>query len=221
MRNIKKYKLNSDYTSNKDNFEYPTVSYVEENKEVYYTQKPPIVTYTTTGASQEIKLANKQEYLDYCKIVDTDEELSITGTGALNHTFENPGEHKVELKFKDDATTLASGFSGCSQLTSISENLFSNCTKVTNFKSTFSGCRGLTSIPANLFSNNTAVTDFRYTFENCSGLNGSVPVDSDGTPIYNRSGEGKEGYAIVTNYKDCFYQCQRLSDYSSIPEDWK
>ena len=330
MRNIKKYKLNSDYTTNKKSFEYPTVSYVEENKEVYYKEKPRILVYTTTGTSQSIKLVNKQEYLDYAKILDTDEELSITGTGALNHTFENPGEHKVELKFKDDATTLASGFSGCSQLTSISENLFSNNTAVTSFRSTFAGCSGVTSIsenlfsnntevtdfsntfyncsgltgsiPENLFANNTAVTDFRYTFQNCrgltsipenlfsnntavtvfintfyyctgltsipenlfsnntkvtsfsrtfnscfgltsipenlfsnntkvasfsytfsgcTGLTGNVPTDTDGTPIYNRSGEGKEGYAVVTNYTGCFYNCTGLTDYSSIPTDWK
>ena len=331
MRNIKKYKLNSGYTTNKKSFEYPTVSYVEENTKVYYKEKPRILVYTTTGTSQSIKLVNKQEYLDYCKIVDTDEELSITGTGALNHTFENPGEHKVELKFKDDATTLASGFSGCSQLTSISENLFSNCTAVTSFRSTFASCSGVTSIPTNLFSNNTAVTDFSNTFYNCSGLTGSipanlfsnnkavtsfnytfslcsgltsipenlfqyntavtdfswtfdsctgltgsipenlfsnntavtsfdstfrdcrgltsipanlfsnntkvtdffgtfrycsgltgtVPTDTDGTPIYNRSGEGKEGYAVVTDSRDCFQSCTGLTDYSSIPEDWK
>ena len=149
MRNIKKYKLNSDYTTNKKSFEYPTVSYVEENKEVYYKEKPRILVYTTTGTSQQVKLVNKQEYLDYCKIVDTDEELSVTGTGALNYTFENPGEHKVELKFKDDATTLALGFVGCSQLTSIPANLFNNNTEVTDFSYTFFMCSGLTSIPEN------------------------------------------------------------------------
>ena len=328
MRNIKKYKLNSDYTTNKKSFEYPTVSYVEENKEVYYTQKPPIVTYATTGASQQVKLISKQEYLDYCKILDTDEELSVTGTGVLNYTFTEPGEHKVELKFKDDATTLISCFSGCSQLTSIPENLFSNNTAVTSFSQTFyqcsgltsipanlfkyntavtnfsetfygcsgltsipetlfkyntavttftstfyacsqltsipanlfsnntavtsfshtfnsclgltsipanlfsnntavtsfynafNGCTGLTSIPANLFKYNTAVTDFMQTFLNCTSLTGNVPTDTDGTPIYNRSTPGKEGYAIVTSHTDCFYNCTGLTDYSSIPSSW-
>ena len=329
MKELKYFNQLSEYTTNKESFKYPTVSYVEENKEVYYKENKRIVTYTTTGTSQEIKLVNKQEYLDYAKIVDTDEELSITGTGTLNHTFENPGEHKVELKFKDDATTLASGFSGCSQLTNIPANLFSNNTDVTNFSDTFASCfkltsipenlfsnntavtnfngtfancfkltsipeilfsnntavtsftdtfanctgltiipenllsnntavtsfygtfqsfRGLTSIPenlfsnnkavtdfsytfyscteltsipANLFSNNTAVTDFSYTFNECSGLTGNVPTDTDGTPIYNRSGEGKEGYAVVTQHEGCFGNCTGLTDYVSIPSSWK
>ena len=356
MEFIKYFNQLSEYTADKDNFTYPTVSYVEENKEVYYTQKPPIVTYATTGASQQVKLISKQEYLDYCKILDTDEELSVTGTGVLNYTFTEPGEHKVELKFKDDATTLISCFSGCSQLTSIPENLFSNNTAVTSFSQTFYQCSGLTSIPANLFkyntavtnfsetfygcsgltsipetlfkyntavttftstfsycngltsmpenlfsnntvvtgfsstftfctgltsipenlfshntavtnfsgtfyfcsqltsipanlfsnntavisfnqtfyqcsgltsipeslfSNNTAVTDFSYTFNRCSGLTGNTPVDSDGTSIYNRSGEGKEGYAIVTRGISCFRNCTGLTDYNSIPSSWK
>ena len=305
MEFIKYFNQLSEYTADKDNFEYPTVSYVEENTNVYYMEKPEvrIVTYTTTGTSQQVKLVNKQEYLDYAKIVDTGEELTVTGTGALNYTFENPGKHQVELKFKDDATTLASGFSSCYQLTSIPanlfnnntavtdfsstfdfcwgltsipeslfsnntdvttfertfqyctgltsipENLFSNNTAVTNFSSTFASCTGLTnipetlfsnntavtnfsstfynckglteSIPANLFSNNTAVTNFENTFNSCSGLTGNVPVDNDGTPIYNRSGEGKDGYAVVTNYSYCFRSCTGLTDYSSIPSGWK
>ena len=223
MKELKYFNQLSEYTADKENFTYPTVSYVEENKEVYYKEKPEvrIVTYTTTDASQRVKLVNKREYLDYAKIVDTGEELTVTGTYGLNYTFENPGEHQVELKFKDDATTLAGCFSGCSQLTSIPENLFSNNTAVTDFYATFFNCSGLTSIPANLFSNNTKVTNFSYTFSSCTGLTGNVPTDTDGTPIYNRSGEGKDGYAVVTDYTDCFRDCTGLTDYSSIPSSWK
>ena len=277
MKELKYFNQLSEYTADKDNFTYPTVSHVKENTKVYYKEKPEvrIVTYTTTGASQQVRLVNNQEYLDYCKIVDTGEELTVTGTGDLNYTFENSGEHQVELKFKDDATTLASGFSYCGGLTSIPENLFSNCTAVTsfsytfqycdgltsipanlfannttvtsfnnaftscteltsipenlfkyntavtNFSSTFRSCIGLTSIPETLFSNNTAVTNFENTFFYCSGLTGNTPVDSDGTPTYNRSGEGKEGYAAVAYYDGCFYKCTGLTDYTSIPISWR
>ena len=155
MRNIKYFNQLSEYTSNKDNFTYPTVSYVEENKKVYYKEKPPIVTYTTTGTSQSIKLVHQKQYLDYCKILDTGEELTVTGTGALNYTFTDAGKHQVELKFKDDATTLTYSFSSCTGLTSIPENLFSNNTAVTNFENTFNSCTGLTSIPENLFNKHT------------------------------------------------------------------
>ena len=118
-------------------------------------------------------------------------------------------------------TDFSGGFKGCKGLTSIPENLFTNNTAVTDFSGCFSGCTGLASIPANLFASNTAVTNFQECFYNCSGLKGSCPVDNDGTPIYNRNGEGKEGYVIVTSYGNCFYNCTGLSDYSSIPTDWK
>ena len=112
-------------------------------------------------------------------------------------------------------------FSDCTGLTSIPEDLFKYNTAVTKFNSCFSSCSGLTSIPANLFATNTVVTNFISCFRNCSGLTGNCPIDNDGAPIYNRSGEGKEGYAKVTSYSGCFYNCTGLTDYSSIPSGWK
>ena len=118
-------------------------------------------------------------------------------------------------------TSFTSTFQYCSGLTSIPENLFKYNTAVTSFNNAFDGCNGLTNIPENLFGNNIAVTSFSYTFQNCLGLTGNVPTDTDGTPIYNRSGEGKEGYAVVTQYSACFRGCTGLTDYSSIPSGWK
>ena len=147
-----------------------------------------------------------------------------------------------------DVTDFSTCFQGCSGLTSIPGNLFENNTAVTDFNSCFGSCSGLTSIPANLFASNTAVTDFENCFSNCSGLTSipstlfaantavtdffgcfqscrnitsSCPVDKDGTPIYNRSGSGKEGYAVVSYRRYCFYGCTKMTDYASIPSDWK
>ena len=121
-----------------------------------------------------------------------------------------------------NATDFGYCFSECSGLTSIPANLFANCPNATDFSRCFSGCTSLTgSIPENLFATNTAVTDFSYCFSGCTSLTGNVPVDSDRTPIYNRSGNGKSGYEIVTSYSDCFQSCTGLTDYSSIPSDWK
>ena len=286
-------------------------------------------TFTTTGTSQNVRLINKQEYAKKITLEDGT-DVPITGTGALNYTFAEAGDHKVTIEFKEDVTHFYECFYNCRGLTSIPEKLFSNCPNVTNFGYCFSGCTSLTSIPENLFANNTAVTNFSYCFQNCTGLTGSipenlfanntavisfgncfclcrgltsipenlfanntavtiffgcfrycsgltgsipenlfkyntavtnfgycfsdcegltsipenlfanntavtnfsycfygcsgltgkVPVDNDGTPIYNRSGEGKEGYAIVTNYSGCFRNCSGLTDYSSIPSSW-
>ena len=346
MKELKYFKQLNEYTSNKDNFEYPTVSYVEENKEVYYTEKEkPYAIYRTTGDLQEVRLFGYdsdevKNYIDKVTIEETGEV--ITGN---SYTFENHGDHKVYIELNPDitdvgyygglgssttkktlfgyntriselisisenlfsncpninnfdgtffnctglinipenlfsnntaVTSFTSTFQYCSRLTSITENLFKYNTAVTSFYNTFDGCtgltnipenlfgnniavtsfsrtfnichgltgsipenlfryntavtsfyntfaycNGLTSIPENLFSNNKAVTSFSGTFQNCRGLTGNTPVDSDGTPIYNRSTPGKEGYAIVTGYTYCFGNCTGLTDYSSIPSGWK
>ena len=232
--------------------------------------------YTTTSANQNIKIIDKKEYAQRIYLQDGT-ELDVSGTGPLNYTFPDAGEHKVWIEFKEDITNFSNFFGSCSELTSIPENLFAantavtdfsycfyqcsnltsipdnlfaNNTAVTTFHQCFMGCSGLTgSIPENLFANNTAVTNFSACFlhcrgltgsipENlfancpnvttinqcfmgCSGLTGNVPIDNDGTPIYNRSGNGKEGYTIVTYYDLCFYGCTGLTDYNSIPIDWK
>ena len=239
MKELKYFNQLSEYTSNKDGFEYPTVSYVEENKEVYYMEKEkPYAIYRTTGASQEVRLFGYdsdevKNYIDKVTIEETGEV--ITGN---SYTFANAGDHKVYIELNPDITEIGNvhfngsiydgstifrinDFRGVSELISVSENLFSNCTKVTDFSYTFQYCTGLTSIPANLFSNNTAVTKFSNTFRYCSGLTGNVPTDTDGTPIYNRSTPGKEGYAIVTSHANCFQDCTGLTDYDSIPSNWK
>ena len=230
--------------------------------------------YTTTEASQNVKLISSQECANKITLEDGT-DIPITGTGALSYTFAEAGDHKVTIEFKEDVTNFDYCFSGCTTLTSIPDNLFASNTAVTSFGNCFRGCSGLTSIPANLFENNTAVTnfsscfwgcsgltsipsdlfanntavtyftycfrdckgltsipsnlfasntavtDFRYCFYKCSGLTGNVPVDNDATPIYNRSGSGKSGYAKVISYSYCFYDCTGLTDYSSIPSGWK
>ena len=206
-------------------------------------------TFTTTRANESVTLINYQKYAKKITLEDGT-DVPITGTGALSYTFAEAGEHKVVIEFKEDVTNFSNCFYLCPNLTSIPENLFTNNTAVTNFTNCFYYCTGLTgSIPENLFSNNTKVTDFSYCFSNCTGLTGSIPenlfanntavtnftncfnrcsgltgntpTDNDGTPIYNRSGEGKEGYAIVTSYSYCFQNCTNLTDYSSIPSGWK
>lgn len=230
------------------------------------------LVYTTTSANQSVQLTHNKEYFEYIETEDGVEDLS--GSGALNHTFVNVGEHKVKVLFKKGLTDLSYCFYGCTKLTSIPNNLFENNPEVTIFTSCFEGCTrltsipeglfinntkvtdftycfyrcteltsipdglfantpevvdfrfcfykctGLTSIPSDLFTNNTKVTQFSYCFSGCTGLTSATPIDNDGTPLYNRS-DGKEGYSIVNSHVECFYECTLMSDYSSIPSDWK
>lgn len=153
--------------------------------------EPSILVYTTTSANQSVQLTYYKQYFAYVETEDGVEDLS--GTGTLDHTFVNPGEHEVKVLFKKG---------------------------IINFNRCFYGCTALTSIPERLFANNTKVTNLKWCFYNCTGLTSSTPLDNDGTPLYNRS-EGKEGYSVVGIHDKCFYGCTLMSDYSSIPSDWK
>ena len=110
-------------------------------------------------------------------------------------------------------------FMSCDSLSIIPENLFYNNPEVINFGFCFSGCPSLTTISKKLFSNNTKVTNFESTFEGCSSLT-IMPIDNDGTPIYNRS-KGKEGYVIPEYTTGCFRNCPNLEGYDQILNYWK
>ena len=167
------------------------VSVYQGDTLIWPPREPSILVYTTTSANQIVILTGSKQCFEYIETEDGVEDLSESGT--LNHTFVNVGEHKVKVLFKKGLTD------------------FSNC---------FGNCSELTSIPSNLFANNTKVTNFSYCLQYCRELTSSTPLDNDGTPLYNRS-EGKEGYSVVNSHKRCFYNCTLMSDYSSIPSDWK
>ena len=212
---------------------------------IWPPREPSILVYTTTSANQIVILTGSKQCFEYIETEDGVEDLS--GTGGLLHTFVNAGEHKVKVLFKNGRTDFRFCFQNCTGLTSIPNDLFANnpevtnfghcfqnCTgltsipndlfannpEVTNFQNCFNACTGLTSIPERLFANNTKVTNFRNCFNGCTGITSSTPLDNDGTPLYNRS-EGKEGYSIVNDHGGCFYNCTLMSDYSSMPSDWK
>ena len=112
----------------------------------------------------------------FCKSIIADGKELITGEeyGAIR-VLELKDE-KVYITFKEDLTSLANAFSGCSALKSIPENLFANCPKATDFSFTFFGCKALTAIPEGLFANNPKVTIFQGTFSYCSALK-SLPAN--------------------------------------------
>ncbi len=136
-----------------------------------------------------------------------------------------------------NVTTFEYTFNECSGLMgTIPANLFANCSNVTSFSGTFSSCRGLTgTIPSGLFANCPNVTDFSNVFGSCSGLTGNIPsnlfannlkvTDFMNTFFYcgNLTGNAPELWnrTNVTSHDNCFSGCTRLSNYSSIPSDWK
>ena len=111
-------------------------------------------------------------------------------------------------------TSLNGTFSGCYNLYEIPEGLFDNCQNVTNFNGTFMNCSNLESIPSDLFDNCTNAESFVGTFYNCSSLTGQS------IPLWNRV-QGSSDYIGTPDGKGCYYGCNGLADYSSIPDYWK
>ena len=133
-----------------------------------------------------------------------------------------------------NVTDFSGTFFGCSSLTSIPSGLFDNCVNVTTFGNTFGFCTGLTSIPSGLFDNNVSVTIFDGVFNECTGLtfipsglfDNNVSVTTFAGVFYNcasLTGLAPELWLRVPEPlgTGCFVGCVNLSNYASIPVDWK
>ena len=112
-------------------------------------------------------------------------------------------------------------FWDCSGLTSIPAGLFagiSGAPAESMFSGTFNSCSKLTSIPENLFGNISGPAQygmFFKTFSYCISLTGPS-ARINGQYLY-------EIWPNATSYQvgDMYYNAKKLSDYSSIPSDWK
>lgn len=98
---------------------------------IWPPREPSTLVYTTTSANESVRLTYCKEYFAYIETEDGVEDLD--GSGILNHTFVNPGEHKVKVLFNNGRTNFDYCFLGCTGLTSIPNDLFANNTKVTSF----------------------------------------------------------------------------------------
>lgn len=107
-----------------------------------------------------------------------------------------------------NATTFASCFFGCTSLTSVPATLFDNCPNAVNFSGTFYNCRALTNVLQ--FTYNTNVTIFNnvyYMASTTNALTGTAPE------LWNRS--------PVPSGTRAFYNCIGLTNYASIPSNFK
>lgn len=107
-------------------------------------------------------------------------------------------------------------FNGCRNLEAIPENLFLNCSKLTNFSQLFENCVSLTSIPRDLFDDCDNVTSFYRTFSGCENLTGEA------LPLWERVENGQTNDYIGTpNGENCYQGCTSLTNYNDIPTYWK
>ena len=106
-------------------------------------------------------------------------------------------------------------FSDCTSITSIPEKIFVNCPNVTDFSYTFAGCSSITSIPERLFANCPNVRSFIATFAECTSLTGKS------IQLWNEEPRQEKGITENSGGEACYYMCEKLEDYSQIPNYWK
>lgn len=174
------------------------------------------------------------EHIEYFKIIyqmDDNNHIMVGPSYAYHNASENDTSgqfsiissyYKYICSLKDNNTTLENMFNNAIDLSNVEGEMISasNGYSIINVNNMFYGCTALTTIPNNLFANAININYFDNTFNGCTSLYSSTPLDNDGTPIYERS-NGKSEYVIPSSNSQCFYKCESMPDYSSIPSAWK
>lgn len=122
---------------------------------------------------------------------DGSERETLVANGNKTHEYTDAGEYTVsvyannlDITFKDDTkltkllstlpkrsdTSLKDVFNGCSNLSSVSGNIFDNAEQIADFGYAFKGCVSLNSIPATLFKACVNANSFNHIFNGCTGL---------------------------------------------------
>ena len=123
------------------------------------------------------------------------------------------------------------------KITSVPNNLFDNNTGVSSFASTFNACTSLVTVPNELFRYNTNVINFSSTFRNNRALT-NIPTFQYNTNVsiflnifnMSSSNNGSSSWGTVEALwsrnpeplgVNAFNNCFGVTNYSSIPVNWK
>lgn len=120
-------------------------------------------------------------------------------------------------------TRLDGIFKGCTSLREIPEKLFANNTQVISMWEAFAGCKSLQRIPAGLFDSMRTLQAVRLLFKNCSSLTGESPytlINGEKVHLYERKDYPNE-LLEITSHTSAFNNCTNLTDYESIPSNWR
>ena len=185
-------------------------SFIRSNTAVYTHKYSSAGNYTITICSAQTDVTKQQIPKLFFKgknllSIETP-LLNTAGADDWKNCFENCTELTSlsnDLFAKNTAaTSFNSCFSGCTGLTSLPAGMFDANVEVTSFNSCFSGCTGLTSLPTGLFAKNTKAKNFDYSFNGCTSLT-DLP-------------EGLfDGNVNATSFLSCFNGCSNLS---KLPE---
>ncbi len=137
--------------------------------------------------------------------------------------------------YSPNATTFSNTFASVLTLTSVPTGLFDNVPQATTFASCFFACTSLTSVPSTLFDQNVNATNFSGTFRNCRALTNVLQFTNNINALifnncYNMSsttnaltGTAPELWnrTPTPSGTDCFNNCINLTNFASIPANFK
>jgi hypothetical protein len=136
--------------------------------------------------------------------------------------------------YSPNATTFTSCFDSVTTITTVPSGLFNSNTQAIIFSSCFNACTSLVSVPSNLFDLNTLAVNFSSTFRNCRALTNVLQFTyntsaTNFTNIYNMTttSNALTGTAPAlwdisgTSGTAAFRNCTGLTNYASIPANWK
>ena len=135
---------------------------------------------------------------------------NCTKVGNFRETFSNNQNLEIigNNIFNSEATIdFWRVFANCYKLKNIPGDLLKNCPNSKSFNNAFTNCTGLTEIPEGLLDNCNKVEDFYGMFAGATNITGNAPKLWERTNVKNSSA--------------CFKGCNKLSNYSEIPEGWK
>jgi len=124
---------------------------------------------------------------------------------------------------------LEKAFLDCTALETIPENLFSvleGSTKSVKLSYCFKGCTALKNLPAGLFDTVRSINFIDCCFEGCKSLTGESPytiIDGEKVHLYERV-QGDNFPRVPSNrtaHEGCFNGCTGLTDYATMPDEWK
>lgn len=139
------------------------------------------------------------------------------------------------FSYSTNAVTFSDIFSFCNGLTSIPNNLFDNNINATTFSSAFNSCINIATYPSALFDFNTQVVNFSGTFRACRSLTSVLQFTNNNnvttfSAVYQMlsTANALAGTAPTLWLRSplplgsaAFRNCVNLSNFASIPLNWK
>ena len=101
--------------------------------------------------------------------------------------------------------------------------MFDHNANVSDISQAFSHCTKLKQIPVTLFDHMRMLQTTSEMFYNCASLTGESPytvINGSKVHLYERQNYPSE-FLKIDNHSNTYLNCTGLSDYGSIPEEWK